>query len=309
MKLSHRPPYWLVWLILSAGVLAISTAAIFVRLASLSADKSGLGFSLAIAASRLTLASLLLVPAWPRIKWQTLQPGALAYAAAAGVCLAFHFTTWTTSLSYTSIAASTTIVTTNPLWVALLSWLWLKEKLTKPTIFGMALALSGGLIIGLAEVGRDNMASNPLLGNFLALTGAWGASLYFLLGQQAQARGFSISGYIAVAYSLAAAILLPLSLIFGPGYLGYSPSVYFYLLLMALLPQLVGHTSFNWAVRWMSPTVVTLAILFEPVGSSFLAYFLFQEIPSPLLFMGASLLLFGVAIAAFGTRKHKSSQS
>jgi len=161
----------------------------------------------------------------------------------------------------------------------------------------------------LAEVGSDNMASNPLLGNFLALTGAWGASLYFLLGQQAQARGFSISGYIAVAYSLAAAILLPLSLIFGPGYLGYSPSVYFYLLLMALLPQLVGHTSFNWAVRWMSPTVVTLAILFEPVGSSFLAYFLFQEIPSPLLFMGALVLLVGVAIAAFGTRKNQSSQS
>jgi drug/metabolite transporter (DMT)-like permease len=170
--------------------------------------------------------------------------------------------------------------------VALLSWLWLKEKLTKQTIFGMALALSGGLIIGLAEVGRDNMASNPLLGNFLALTGAWGASLYFLLGQQAQARGFSISGYIAVAYSLAAAILLPLSLIFGPGYLGYSPSVYFYLLLMALLPQLVGHTSFNWAVRWMSPTVVTLAILFEPVGSSFFGLFLVSRNPFAFIIYG-----------------------
>ncbi len=303
MKPSDRPPHWLVWLILTIGVLAISTAAIFVRLASVSADKSGVGFSLAIAASRLTLASLLLIPAWPRIQWQALQPGALAYAGAAGVCLAFHFTTWTTSLSYTSIAASTTIVTTNPLWVALLSWLWLKEKPTKKAIVGIALALSGGLIIGLADVGPGHLTSNPLLGNFLALTGAWGASLYFLLGQQAQARGFGIGGYIAVAYSLAAAILLPLSLIFGPGYLGYPPSVYFYLLLMALLPQLVGHTSFNWAVRWLSPTVVTLAILFEPVGSSFLAYFLFQDVPSPLLFFGAVFLLFGVAIAALGTRK------
>jgi drug/metabolite transporter (DMT)-like permease len=303
MKLSERPPHWLVWLILSIGILAISTAAILVRLASLSADKSGVGFSLAIAAARLTLASLLLIPAWPRISWQALQPGALAYAGAAGVCLAFHFTTWTTSLSYTSIAASTSIVTTNPLWVALLSWLWLKQKLTKKTIVGIALALSGGLIIGLADLGPGHLASNPLLGNFLALTGAWGASLYFLFGQQAQARGFGIGGYIAVAYSLAAAILLPLSLIFGPGYFGYPPSVYFYLLLMALLPQLIGHTSFNWAVRWLSPTVVTLAILFEPVGSSFLAFLLFQEVPSYLLLIGAVFLLFGVAIAALGTRK------
>ncbi len=306
MKLSDRPPHWLVWLILTLGVLAISTAAIFVRLASLSADKSGVGFSLAISASRLTLASLLLLPAWPKIPWQALQPGALAYAIAAGVCLAFHFTTWTTSLSYTSIAASTSIVTTNPLWVALLSWLWLKQKPTKQTILGIAVALCGGLIIGLAGVGPGSMAPNPLLGNFLALTGAWGASLYFLFGQQAQARGFGIGGYIAVAYSLAAAILLPLSFIFGPGYLGYPPPVYLYLLLMALLPQLVGHTSFNWSVRWMSPTVVTLAILFEPVGSSFLAYFLFREVPSPQLFLGAVFLLFGVAIAAFGTRKTKA---
>jgi drug/metabolite transporter (DMT)-like permease len=187
--------------------------------------------------------------------------------------------------------------------VALLSWLWLKEKPTNQTIVGIILALSGGLIIGLADAGSGNMASNPLLGNFLALTGAWGASLYFLLGKQAQARGFGIGGYIAVAYSLAAAILLPLSFLFGPGYFGYPPSVYFYLLLMALFPQLVGHTSFNWAVRWLSPTFVTLAILFEPVGSSFLAFLLFQEMPSYLLLMGAVLLLFGVAIAALGTRK------
>ncbi|NEP44515.1 MAG: EamA family transporter, partial [Okeania sp. SIO2H7] len=83
----------------------------------------------------------------------------------------------------------------------------------------------------------------------------------------------------------------------------YPPSVYLYLLLMALLPQLVGHTSFNWAVRWLSPTVVTLAILFEPVGSSFLAFLLFQEVPSYFLLIGAVLLLFGVAIAALGTSK------
>lgn len=303
MKLGDRPPIWFVWSILTIGVFAISTAAIFVRLVSLSADKSGLGFSLFISATRITLAALFLMPAWPKIQWQTLQAGALPYAGAAGLCLAFHFAIWTTSLSYTSIAASTTIVTTNPIWVALLSWLWLKEKLSKRAIAGITIALAGGLTIGLADINTSGIATNPLLGNFLALIGAWTASIYLILGREAQARGLSIGGYVAIVYSVAAAILLPMPLIFGIGYTGYPNLVYVYLLLMALLPQLVGHTSFNWAVRWMSPTIVTLAILFEPLGASIFGFLLFAEVPSAMVLVGAIVLLVGVAIAALGTKQ------
>ncbi len=197
-----KPSKWLIILVLTLGVLAISTGAILIRLASLSAGMTGVEFSLVIAASRVAIAALLLVPTWSKIQWQNLQPGGIFYAGAAGVCLAAHFPLWITSLSYTSIAASTTLVTTNPIWVALLSWLWLKERLSRRTVIGIVVAMTGGLIIGLADIGGATTGSNPLLGNFLALMGAWTISFYMLLGREAQTRGFSIGGYIVVVYGI-----------------------------------------------------------------------------------------------------------
>ncbi|MGK7922087.1 MAG: DMT family transporter [Trichodesmium sp.] len=298
-----KPPNWLIVLVLSIGVLAISTGAILIRFASLAAGMDGVGFSLVIAASRITIASLLLTPAWSKIRWQHLQPGAVVYAVAAGVCLAAHFPLWVTSLSYTSITVSTTLVTTNPIWVALLSWLWFKEKLSRQTVVGIVVAMTGGLMIGLADISGVTTGSNPLLGNILALMGAWTASLYMLLGREAQKRGFGVGGYVVLVYSVAAVLLFPIPFISGVGYFGYSGLVYFYLLLMALLPQLIGHTSFNWAVRWISPTLVTLAILFEPVGASFLGYLFFGEVPSVIVLFGAVILLVGVAIAALSSQQ------
>ena len=298
-----KPSNWLIILVLTIGVLAISTGAILIRLASLSAGISGVGFSLVIAASRVAIASLLLVPTWSKIQWQNLQPGAILYAVAAGVCLATHFPLWITSLSYTSIAASTTLVTTNPIWVALLSWWWFKERLSRQTVIGIVVAMTGGLTIGLADIGGVTTGSNPLLGNFLALMGAWTISLYMLLAREAQTKGLGIGGYIVVVYSVAAIVLLPIPFFSGVGYFGYSGLVYFYLLSMALVPQLIGHTSFNWAVRWVSPTLVTLVILFEPVGASFLGYLLFDEVPSLIVLLGAVILLVGVAIAALGSQQ------
>lgn len=302
MKISRQPSSSLVIFVLVVGVLTVSTAAIFIRLALTSAGVSGLGFSLFLSASRLTLASLLLLPAWRNLQHQQLSHGALRYAAAAGVCLALHFASWTTSLSFTSITASTTLVTTNPVWVALLSWLWFKEKLTSLTVKGIGLALLGGILIALGDTEVSSVGNNPPLGNLLALLGAVLVSLYFLLGREAQKRGLGISSYIVVVYSTAALILLPLPLIFGTSYFGYPKLVYFYILLMAVLPQLVGHTSFNWTLRWISPTLVSLAILFEPVVSSFLGYLIFQEVPGYLVVAGAIILLIGVAVAVYGKR-------
>src|SRR4028119_693509 len=165
MRILKQPLPWQVGLILVAGVFAVSTAAIFIRLALASAGVSGVGFSLFVAASRLTIASLLLLPAWRNLQQTQLNPGALQYAAAAGVCLAIHFATWITSLSFTSIAASTTLVTTNPVWVALLSWLWLGEKLNKLTIAGITVTLLGGGLVALGGNAAMGAGSNPLLGN------------------------------------------------------------------------------------------------------------------------------------------------
>jgi drug/metabolite transporter (DMT)-like permease len=270
MKILKQPLQWQVGLILLAGVFAVSTAAIFIRLAmqaNASTGVRGVGFSLFLAASRLAIASLLLLPAWRNLRATQLSPGALRYAGAAGVCLALHFATWITSLSLTSIAASTTLVTTNPVWVAIISWLWFKEKPTKLTILGIGVALIGGVLIALGDQAGVNVGSNPLLGNSLALVGALLVSLYLLFGREAQRRGLGIGTYVAIAYSAGAIILLPLPLLFGSTYVGYPVAVYLYILLMAIAAQVLGHTTINWAMRWISPTFVTLAILFEPVST------------------------------------------
>lgn len=303
MKILKQPLPWQVGLVLAVGVFAISTAAIFIRLAIASAGVSGIGFSLFLAASRLAIASLLLLPAWRHLGVTQLNPGALAYAGAAGVCLALHFATWITSLSFTSIAASTTLVTTNPIWVTLMSWLWFREKPTKLRMFGIGVAFSGGVLIALGDAGTTATGSNPPLGNFLALVGSWLISLYLLLGREAQRRGLGIGTYVVVAYSTGALVLLPLPLLFGTNYVGYPLTVYLYILLMAVASQVLGHTTMNWAVRWISPTLVTLGILFEPVSSSFLGYLIFREMPGLLVLVGAVVLLGGVALVVYSSKE------
>jgi drug/metabolite transporter (DMT)-like permease len=295
---STRPTVWQLTLVLVAGVLAVSTAAPLVRLAMHAASERTVGFSFVLAAARLTLASVLLLPQWRRM--YTAKPSAQAVrsAIAAGLALAIHFATWITSLSLTSVVASTALVTTNPIWVALLSWVWLKEKPTRQAVLGTSIALAGGLLIGWGGLGTLAPGSHPLWGDGLALVGAWAASGYLLLGREAQRHGLGIGSYVVLAYSTAAIALIPLPLLAGASYVGYSPTVYGYILLTALIPQLIGHTSFNWVVRWISPTLVTLVILLEPVLASVLAFLLFQEMPNITGLMGALLILVGVGITA-----------
>lgn len=298
----HRPAPWQVALILTIGIAAVSTAALFIRLAFQEAGQQGVGFSLVLAATRMTLASLLWLPAWNQFQSTRFSRRAIADSITAGIFLALHFATWITSLSYTSIAASTALVTTNPIWVALLSWLWFREKPSRLTVVGIGMALAGSLIISLEGAGSHPVGSQPWLGNGLAIVGSWAVSLYFLLGREAQRRGLTIGSHVVLTYTTAALVLLPLPPLLGVGYRGYDASVYLWIFLMALFPQAIGHTSLNWAVRWVSPTLVTLTILAEPIGSSILGYFVFREYPGALVLSGAGVILMGVAIAAFGTR-------
>jgi drug/metabolite transporter (DMT)-like permease len=138
------------------------------------------------------------------------------------------------------------------------------------------------------------------LGDLLALLGALTVSLYLIFGREAQHRGMSVGRYVATAYAVGALALLPTPFLLGSGYSEWSWEVYVYGALLALIPQLVGHTSFNWAVRWVSPTLVALVILAEPVGSSVLGYIVFGEVPGFLVLAGAAVLLMGVAGAVWG---------
>ncbi len=304
MQIWRAPKPWQVGLVLIAGVFGISTASIFVRLAFAAVPGvSSVGFSLVLSAARLIISAILLLPAWRHLRSSYPSRTSVYYALVAGVCLALHFATWITSLAFTSIAAASTLVSSTPIWVALLSWLWLREKLSPLTLIGVGVALAGGIIIALGGSGVDTVASRPMLGNFLALFGAWMYSLYLLLGRQAQQAGLGLGSYIAVAYTTGALILLPLPGIFNASYTGYPSIVYVYILLIAIFSQMLGHTSLNWGMRWLSPTFVTLAALFEPVGASFLAYFLLNELPAKLTIVGAAILLVGVACAIVGAKQ------
>lgn len=308
MRFWQKPTSWQVGLILVLGVFAVSTAAIFIRLAMATAQMRTVGFSLFLAAMRLSIASLLIVLPSRRSRFSINAPG-FYFAAAAGVALAVHFAAWITSLSFTSIAASTTLVTTNPIWVALFSWVWFKEKPSKIAILGIAIALFGGILIALGDTETTATATHPLIGNLLALVGALMASAYLLLGREAQNRGLGTGGYVRVAYTTAALVLLPLPWLFGGQYGGYPVAVYGYIFLMALISQVLGHTSVNWAVRWISPTLVTLGILFEPVGASLLGLAIFGEVPSLQTIWGAVVLLIGVGITIWGMGDRETPHS
>lgn len=293
-----KPAQWQIVLVLIIGVFGVSLAAIWIRLAVDTVNPvDKVGFSLFLAASRLILAALVLLPSWKDFQPSNISPPALYYGIAAGVCLALHFATWITSLTYTSIAASTVLVTTNPIWVGLISWWWYQEKLSIKQIIGIAIALGGSVIISLpTDASITSNYSNQILGNILALVGAVMSSLYIIFGSQAQNKGLSTKNYIAIAYSTAAICLFPLPFLSQTSYFNYPVSVYFYILLMAVMSQVIGHTSLNWLVRWISPTVISLSLLFEPVVASLVGAIVFQEIPSLDLLLGGLVILIGLGV-------------
>jgi drug/metabolite transporter (DMT)-like permease len=279
------------------GIIGVSLAAIWVRLAVETVlPDNKVGFSLFLAASRMILAAIILLPTWKNLKLDRIKANANYYAIAAGLCLAIHFATWITSLAYTSIAASTVLVTTNPLWVGLFSWWWYREKLGLQSVIGIAIALCGGVIIAIADSSNGGSYSNQILGDLLALIGAVMSSLYIIFGSQAQHRGLNTGNYIAIAYSTAALSLFPLPFLFKVSYFGYKGEIYLYICLMAVMSQVIGHSSLNWSVRWISPTVISLSLLLEPMVASLAGALIFKEVPSINVLLGGLIILGGIAV-------------
>lgn len=295
-----KPSNFKIIAVLIVAVLSVSTSAIWVRLAMETANNYTINFSIFIAVSRLVISALILLPTSYKVKPTQINRQAFYYAVIAGICLAIHFVSWISSLAFTSILAATTLVTTNPIWVGLLSRFFLKEKLSKVTIAGIGIAFAGGILIANSSGENITSSTNPTLGNGLALIGAIMVSLYMMCGSHAQKLGLSIGNYILIAYCTSAIALLPLLFLLNIQYTEYQPSIYGYVALMAIFPQLIGHTGFNWALRWLSPTFVTLSILFEPIIASLLGVVVFQEIPPLTTLWGASVLIIGVAIALMG---------
>jgi len=287
-----RPPFN-PSLALISGVLAVSTGAIFAKLADAPA--------LVIAAYRVGLASLILAPvAWWKVRDEIMGLAMREYALAivSGLFLALHFTTWISSLSYTSVANSVVLVNTNPLWVGIMTPVVSKDRLTLMTKIGIVISVIGGAIIGAGDFATGGQA---LWGDFLALLGSICAAAYLLLGRNLR-RKLSLLAYVIICYGSAAIILWALVIALGLQVVGFSSGTYAAFAGMALISQTIGHTSYNWALKWFSASLIAVSLLGEPIGATILAYIIFDETLTWTKFVGGSLILAAIYLAARGEK-------
>lgn len=281
-------------LVLVTGVIAISWAAPLIRLAEPAP-------ALAIAALRLVIAAppMVGIALWrgerdlgrigARDRW---------LLALSAVALAAHFAFWVVSVQRTSILASVVLVTMQPLFVAIGAWLFLHERPTREVNLGILLGVIGAAML----VGAGASDAGTLSGNLFALVGGVMSSVYLVIGRGARRR-LSTATYGAVVYSLTAVILVALAVGTGTALGGHPASSYGYIVLLALVPQLIGHNAMNWALGSLSAAVVAVAILGEPVGSALIAAVLLDEVPTLLEAAGGAVVLAGVYVALRGARR------
>lgn len=291
---------------LIVAVVAVSTSSIFIRYA-----QSGGAPSLVIAALRLTFATLLLTPiALVRYRddLRRLTRTEIFLGVVAGVFLAAHFASWITSLEYTNVASSVVFVGTSPLWTALLSPFLLKERVSFIAIVGLGIAVVGGIVIGLGDACVWNhgfvcsslgeaLKGRAIWGNFLALIGAWAVTGYLIIGRKLRS-GAALIPYIFLVYGVSAVVLLSFMAFSGETPFGYNSKTYLWIFLLAAIPQIIGHSVYNWALKYLAATLVAVSVLGEPIGSAILAFFLLHETPSPTTLGGGLLILLGIYFAS-----------
>jgi drug/metabolite transporter (DMT)-like permease len=264
-------------------VLAVSASAIFIRLAEAPA--------IAIAFWRCALGAAVLLP--PAFVRQDRFPRgrALYVGIASGVALGAHFGFWISSLDYTSVAASVVLVSTQPVFVAVLAYLLFGERTTPLSFLGIVIAIAGTALIAFDRT----VGSAALLGNVLALVGAVAVAVYVLIGRSSRTTGgVGVLPYSVVVYSAAATTLLPVALGFEVRLWGYSGETWFWLAAITAGPQLMGHTVFNWALRYVQASIISGTILAEPVVAALLAWLVLSERPGLLTIVGGAVVLAGL---------------
>lgn len=301
---TSRTP-WQTYTVLALGLAAVSMSAVFIRLA----QDEGIS-SLVIAAARLVIATLILTPlALGRYRTHLAQLNRrdLLLIGISGLFLALHFVLWITSLELTSVLISVVLVTTSPLWAGLLEFVFLKLRLTRIILTGLVLAIVGGIIIGLPTGNSSNLSlgSDPLLGSLFALGGAVAVAVYLVIGRSVRPK-LPLIPYIWLVYGSAAIFALLAVLLTRAQVTGYSANGYWLLLAVALFPQLIGHSSFNYALKHLSATYVGVASQLEPVSSAILAFIVFQEIPASSQLAGSVIILAGVLMATVGQTRSQA---
>jgi len=241
----------------------------------------------------LTIASIILIPIASiksRQSLNKLSRDDILLILLSSIFVALHFGLWITSLSYTSIASSVVLVTAHPAFVAVISYFLWSERLDKLTVGGIIVAFLGVIFINYSGF---IFGSQAILGDLLALIAGFAMGAYLIIGRQLRAR-IDILSYLTILYTCSAVILLVATVAFGYSLFGYSNNTYLMMVLLALVPQLIGHSSLNLALRLIPATFVSVAILGEPVGATLLGHLILSETPSVNEIVGGLLILGGI---------------
>jgi drug/metabolite transporter (DMT)-like permease len=274
-------------LIVIIGVIFVSFSSILVKASSAPA--------LIISTYRLAFTVILITPSalikckkeFKEIKWTT-----LLLSAVGGILLALHFATWITSIKYTSIASSTVLVNTHPIFIVALTWLLFREKQSKRALFSIGLTILGGAVI---SSGDNTLGSNVLYGDMLAVLGAAFVSGYMLIGRIIRQK-LSVTAYTLIVYLSCTLTLLTLNLITSTPLYPYSLKEFAIFLALAVCCTILGHSIFNWSLEYVKPTFLSVSMLGEPVFATIWAIFIFAELPTLWNVVGSVMILWGIYI-------------
>ncbi|QGG52834.1 DMT family transporter [Lysinibacillus pakistanensis] len=276
------------------GVISVSLSAIFVKLANAEAG--------IIAFYRMLFSVLIMAPLffWKYTKeLRQLSKRDWLFSSIAGIFLAFHFILWFESLNYTSVASSTVLVTLQPLFAFVGTYFFFKEKITMKTIFAGAIAIIGSVLI---SWGDFKLSGAAFYGDILALIACALVTAYLLFGQDVRKR-LSLVTYTMLVYVVSTITLFVYVLIKGESFGPYPTMDWVWFILLAIVPNLFGHTLFNWAIKYVSTNVVSIAILFEPIGAAILALLIFKEYLIVTQLIGGLIVIMGILLFVIDEKK------
>jgi drug/metabolite transporter (DMT)-like permease len=281
------------------AVIAVSFSAIFIRWSD--------AHPLVIATYRMGITSLILLPLVVVRNLEDLKKirrREYFFMIAIGMVLALHFGTWITSLKETSVASSVILVTSHPLFVAIISHYIFREKLKTIGYVGIIIAFFGIIIL---TVGDFGLGGSNFRGDILALIGSIAAGTYILGGRKAR-RSVPLVPYVFIVYSICTICLLAASIIISAPLYPLPLREYELFILMAIVPTILGHTFYNYALKFVKAQIISVSLLGEPIGSSILAYVLLSESAPQLTIIGGCLILPGIYLAYIGRKREMESK-
>ncbi|WP_144505564.1 DMT family transporter [Bacillus mycoides] len=278
------------YFILFFGVFALSTSAIFVKIADAPAAIT--------AFYRLLFATVILLPFLifnknNRSELRSLSKKQWGFGLLSGLFLAAHYVLWFESLQYTSVASSTVIVTLQPLFSMVGGYFLFKERFTKGAIIGCLIAISGSIVIGWQDF---QISGEALYGDILAFIAAGVITAYFFISQHVR-KDLSLIPYSVISYGSSSLFLGIFAYTQQSSFFNYSAQTWWSFIGLAFIATILGQTIFNWLLKWMSTTVISMSILGETIGTCILAYFILEETIS--LQQGLGILLIFIGLALF----------